>query len=271
MRVHEIAIQNWLYSRFFVRDGFPVPVVFATPMAAFAQFKNLWADANNPFKYLLDLKDSHGTPLYEPTPNNLRYPLISVSRRGFSLRPNAGYSIHPQRRVSWLTDNANATKNDLGEVRQYNMPMAWNFRYQIDHFCNRPDTQAIYAHKVMSQFWRGPSVAQSWIKVVYPPDDEWRNVRITLDGDQIETPLNDPSNEGRADELRTTINITVEGWVHDLQYKVVQALWFVEAIRGEDPLTPQDLVNIFGSSEVDLRVHGVNPVLEERPNLPPDA
>src|SRR5712671_2429309 len=101
MRYSELAIQAWLNTRFFLRDNeFPVPVVFSQPLDAFHAFTKLWADANNPFKYLLDLKDEHGTPLYEPYPANIRYPLISVSRQTVKFRAYQNYSIHRFRHVN---------------------------------------------------------------------------------------------------------------------------------------------------------------------------
>ena len=96
MRVHEVALQRWLYDNFFVMAGYPIPVVFSTPMDAFAEFQRLWQGKGekNPFKFLLDAKDVNGNALYEPYPANIRYPLISVSRTGFVYRTTQSYGIH---------------------------------------------------------------------------------------------------------------------------------------------------------------------------------
>ena len=69
MRYHELALQRWLNRVFQVREGYAIPVVFTSPMDAFSQFRQLWSRDNNPFNYLLDLKDANGTPLYEPFPS----------------------------------------------------------------------------------------------------------------------------------------------------------------------------------------------------------
>ena len=63
MRVHELALARWLHQNFQTRPGYPTPVVFATPMDAFAEFDRLFASANNPFAYLL--KDVNGKKIGE--------------------------------------------------------------------------------------------------------------------------------------------------------------------------------------------------------------
>ena len=177
-RVHELALQNWFYRNFFVMEGYPVPVVFATPMDAFSVFANLWKAEHNPFKYLLDAKDCEGTPLYEPYPSPVRYPLISVKKLGWTPRINQSYGIHRWRHMGYpTTSTVNAvkpgevgglTQNDLGNVMTSTMPTAWDFRYQIDHFCTRPDTQAIFVHRVMRTMVIAGGAMQTWIRVVYP-------------------------------------------------------------------------------------------------------
>src|SRR5215831_4071325 len=103
MRYHELWLQRWLNAKFVVRWGVPCPVVFSTPLDAYSLFTRLWADSNNPFKYLLDAKDENGTPLYEPYPSPVRYPLISVMRKGVKLRPYQNFSVHRWQHVNWPT------------------------------------------------------------------------------------------------------------------------------------------------------------------------
>ena len=144
MRYHELNLQRWLSSRFFVREGYGVPVVFSTPMDAASHFKQLWSDENNPFKYLLELKDAEGTPLYEPHPSPIRYPLISVMRRGIRYRPYQNFSIHSWRHINWPTvsdpgepgpgteqQGVGLVKCDLGNVTTSRMPLDFYYCFQI--------------------------------------------------------------------------------------------------------------------------------------------
>src|SRR3974390_3038558 len=86
MRYHELALAAWLNQKFILRQGYPIPVVFASPMDAFTKLQNLWKLEKNPFSYLFNLVDDKGTPLYEPYPAVPRYPLLSVMRKGWKYR-----------------------------------------------------------------------------------------------------------------------------------------------------------------------------------------
>jgi hypothetical protein len=262
MRVHELALQAWLNSTFQVREGYPVPVVFSTPMDAFGHFRNLWADDNNPFKYLLDVKDDNGTPLYEPHPSPVRYPLISVYRKGWKFRTQQNFSIH-RYKLTWPAVADDPTLCDLGNAQVSRMPMAWDYRFQIDHFCMRPDTQAGFVEKLMWEFWRTGGTAQTWIPVAYPG---WgfRLARLYLDGDSIESTTPEEPPDQKNVEFRTTVNITIEGFGVDLDWRTVPALWTL-VLRGGNPLPPESLVELY---RVDLRVGGENPVLAHRDDVP---
>jgi hypothetical protein len=263
MRVHELALQAWLYRIFQVREGYPVPVVFSTPMDAFGHFKNLWAGDNNPFKYLLDAKDETGKPLYEPHPSPVRYPLICVYRKGWKFRTQQNFSIH-RYKLTWPTVSPDLPQCQLGNAQVSRMPMAWDYRFQIDHFCMRTDTQAGFVEKLMWEFWRTGGTAQTWIPVAYPGWG-YRLARLYLEGDSIESTTPEEVPDEKNVEFRTTVNITVEGFAVDLDWRSVPALWTL-VLRGGSPLTPESLFELY---RVDLRVGGENPTLAHREDVPP--
>jgi hypothetical protein len=268
MRFHELAVQYWLNKVFQVQDGYPVPVIFAPVMDAFSQFQNLWKDPNNPFAYLLDLKDFNGQPLYEPYPANIRYPLLSVQRKDWSFRNSQNYTLHPARIYGWATDVDNPTKNDLAYVIQRQRPMAWDFKYQIDFLCLRPDTQAYFVECLMGEFWRsGGPEPQTWIDVPYP---EWfgtRYVRLRLVGQPQNMTMEAPQ-ANSITEFRTSITVVVEGYKLDADYDLVPAFWKLR-VNSTAPMAPQDLAWIFGGTALDLRSTEDNEVLNTRSPLPP--
>ena len=276
MRYHELALQRWLNSWAFVREGYPMPVVFASPLDAFSQFGQLWARENNPFAYLLDMKDEQGKPLYEPHPSPIRYPLISVARKGWRYRTSQNYSIHRWRHINWPTISDSGTavpgkeqlgtglvKQDLAEVTTARMPMAWDYTFQIDHFCNRPDSQAFFIDGLMRQMWRTGGTPQTWIKVPYPGYGDML-VRLYFDGNIQNLTPDEPAN-GSYTEFRTGILVTVEGYDVDVRYKVYPAFWTLVLNNGA-PVDP-DALNVGFST--DLRETGENPTLEYRDDVPP--
>lgn len=279
MRVHELALQNWLYRAFYVREGYPVPVVFAQPLDAFGLFTRLWKDANNPFTYLLDLKDADGTPLYEPYPSPVRYPLISVTRKNVRFRAAQNFSMHTWRHVNWPTVSDTGTaavygkeqtgidllKCQLGNVTTSRMPAAFDFRFQLDHFCLRPDTQAFFIERLMRQFWRTGGTLQTWIQVNYPG---WGTqlVRLYLEGDVIEHAAPEEGDlQDKNVEFRTTVNLVVEGYAVDVEYQQVPALWTLRSSSA----SPYELNGLFYPPlSIDLRAQGTNLVLDSRTDIP---
>jgi hypothetical protein len=266
MRYHELAIKRWLNRWFIVREGYPVPVVFATPMDAYSEFTKLWSEANNPFQYLLDAKDDNGTPLYQPYPSQVKYPLISVYRRGFKYRPYQNFSIHRYRHINWPTVSADVGKCQLANVTTSQMPMAWDYRFQIDHFCLRPDTQAFFIDRLMREFSRTGGVPQTWMVVDYPVWGQ-QLIRVYLDGD-IENATPEEPEADKIVEFRTTVNVVVEGFLLDLDFIVSPVLWelIVGTINADtDERFPDSL------ADVDLRLHNDNVTLDSRPNVPSDV
>ena len=277
MRYHELSLQKWLYSRFFVYEGYSVPCVFASPMDAFGLFQKLWSDANNPFAYLLNLKDEHGTPLYEPFPSPIRYPLISVMRKGIKYRPYQNFSIHQWRHINWPTvsdagsvipgkqqQGAGLVKCDLANVTVSRMPMAFDYRFQIDHYCLRPDTQAFYVERLLNQFWRTGGTLQTWMEVNYPGWDS-QYIRMYVDGEIDQTAPDEASYQDKNVEFRTSFTLVVEGFSIDVQYEVLPALWKLIATTAQPDQLDKLLEPVF---EVDLRPKGYNYVLESRPDVP---
>lgn len=268
MRYHELALQRWLYGTFFVRTGYAIPVVFSTPMDAFGTFDKLWKSDNNPFKYLFDLKDERGTPLYEPYPPNLRYPLISVFRRGWKYRPNQNYSIHQWRPINWPTVSPDVGRCQLGNTLVSYRPMAWDYRWQIDHYAMRPDTQAYFVEKLMRSMWLTGGTPQAWIPVHYPGWG-WHNIRIYIDGDIENSTLEEPEDQKHV-EFRTTFTLVMEGYSVDQDIKVVPALWSL-LIRNAPEASPQDISSAFvEQEEVDLRLHDNNTSMLARGGIPSD-
>jgi hypothetical protein len=267
MRYHELALQRWLNSTFYAREGYPVPVVFSTPMDAFATFDKLWRSENNPYKYLFDLKDERGTPLYEPFPSNARYPLISVYRRNWKYRPEQNYSIHQFRHMNWPTVSSDVLRSDLANVTVSYRPMAWSYSWQIDHFAMRPDTQAFFIEALMRSLWITGGVPQTWVKVHYPAWG-WQQIRIFLEGD-IDNSTPEEPEEGKPVVFRTSFTIVMEGYSVDQNLQIIPALWTLLVRGQEQALDPDELHEAFEAAS-DLRIDDNNATLNARPNVPPD-
>jgi hypothetical protein len=276
MRYHELALQRWLNKIFLLRWGVPVPVVFTSPMDAFSLFSKLWSEANNPFGYLLDVKDECGNPVYQPHPQPVRYPIISVYRKGWKFRNYQNFSIHRMRWINYPTvsdaaelhdagthqQGTDLTRCNLGEVTTSRFPMAFDYRFQIDHFCNRPDTQAFFTSQTFREFWRtgGPQL-QTWIKVSYPGFGD-KLVRLYIDGD-IENLTPEEPEQDKSVEFRTSFTVVVEGYDIDLHYKIYPALWKLILREGTAP--PEALNSAFEfTGTVDLREDVQSDIIDYR-------
>lgn len=272
MRYHELALQRWLNGIFLLRWGAPIPVVFTSPMDAFSLFNKLWSEANNPFQYLLSVVDDKGVPCYQPYPAPVRYPVMSVHRKGWKLRNFQNFSIHRMRWINWPTVSDAAQLNDagthqqgvdmtrcnLGEVTTSRYPMAFDYRFQIDHFCNRPDTQAFFLSQLFREFWRtgGPTL-QTWIKVDYPGSWGSKIVRLYVDG-EIENLTPEEPEEGKNVEYRTSFTVVLEGYDIDLNFEIYPALWKV-IFREGSVVSPAEVTEAF-----DLREHPESSIIDYR-------
>lgn len=282
MRYHELAIQRWLNGLFFVREGYPVPVVFTAPMDAFSHFTELWSATNNPFAYLYDAKDSAGTPLYQPHPAPARYPIISVHRKGWKYRTYQNFSIHRWRHINWPTESnagpalggvdavgTDLTRCDLGNVTTSRMPMAWDFKFQIDFFCNRPDTLSFFTDRLFYEMYRTGGVPQTWIEVVYPGWFGRRLVRLYIDGD-IESLTPEEPDEGENVQFRTSFQIALEGFHSDVNFEMYPAFWtLIFQQNAGGAIAPYFLNEAYRLLKtLDVRPGEENPTLNERLNVP---
>jgi hypothetical protein len=269
MRYHELALQRWFYSTFFVRSGYPVPVVFSTPMDAFGNFKQLWKADKSPFTYLFDLKDDKGTPLYEPYPSTLRYPLISVFRRGWKYRPEQSYGLHQFRHMNWPTVDRDVGRCELGNVTVSYRPNAWDYRFQVDHFCMRPDTQAYFIEQLMRTFVVGGGTAQTWMQIHYPVLG-MQKIRMYIDGEIENSTKEEPEDQSNM-EFRTSFTVMVEGYTIDQEVEFVPALWSLLLRSANQSSSPGELVAAFDEQvRVDLRLDDANVTLNSRDNVPSD-
>jgi len=231
-RIHDLALQRWLQHSFILKQGYPVPIVFAHPMDAFSQFENLWKSENNPYSYLYSLRDVDGAPAYQPYPSPARYPIISVNRAGLGYRPSQSYGTRFFRAEYYRTAAKDVSLEDVGIAVNKNMPTAWDFRYQITHMCLRPDTQAIFEHNLVRSF-------------------EW-------------TP--DPAQEEQT-IYTTSFTIVVEGYSVDLNEVLLPALWSKMLRVGTLPL-PIDDINLLFEVDVPLKEDGQNTLVEIKDNMP---
>jgi hypothetical protein len=258
-RWHELALTNWFNQHFFVEEGYPIPVLFSSPMDAYGYFENLWARENNPFRYLLDAKDESGTPLYLPHPAKPAYPIISVHKKGWTFRPSQNYSTRKFKRRVWPTKNDDVLLKDLAEVEVSRMPMAWDFKYQIDFFCLRPDTQANFVMKLMNEFWMGGGGLQTWLTVKYPKPWDQKRVRLRFDGDSVDNLT--PEEPGAEMTIyRTSFSLVIEGYTPDIYPKYIPTFWQLE-LRNTIPSDPMTLAAYFETEE-DLRPTVRNPEIE---------
>ena len=260
LRVHILALQRWFNGNFFVADGYPIPVTLANPMDAYAAFQALWSQENNPFAYLYDLKDENGTPLYQPYPAPLRYPIICMKLRSIAYRAEQSYGSRTFRRISYPTVSGDVKQRDLGNVTTARRPTAWNYSFQIDHFCDRPDTQAVFFQYWMRAFRGSQGAAETFIQVRYPGwvgDQTCRLVSSDI------TNVTDDAAGDNPTEYRTTVNITLEGYNPDLDLTLWPTFWI--ASNGL-LITPDDIAKYF---PYDTRPTENNPSFDTLPNLPP--
>ena len=264
MRVHELALMHWCHRNFPIRPGYPVPVVFSKPMDAFGRFSEQWKRSDNPFNYLLDLKDEKGQPLYEPDPAPPRYPLLCVNRRNESYRSYGTFSTHRRRTVSWPTISDEVTREDLGNVRVRNRPMGINFHFDLTFWCLRPDTQAVFMQRVWNAFWRSGGTPQTWIPTRFPTEEGAMQVRMALEGDVTDATPNDPGQEQV--KFQTSFGVRVEGWQMDMRDLVLPAFW-LEIIRVNAEVSPGVLENLY-TRTFDLRDECQNPNILTRDGIP---
>jgi hypothetical protein len=262
VRVHELALNHWLYHSFFVDAGYPIPVVFATPMDAFSEFDRLFAIKEGPFEYLRKLPN-------EPYPSNVRYPLISVNRRGWAFRPSQNYSSRVERRFDWLNEplSSGITVNDLSSVRQERMAMAWDFRFEVNHYAMRMDTQAFFVQRLMRLMQYTAGQPQVYLWTLYPGHNP-QFIRTFLEGN-----IDDVTEKSPGDNsfmvYRTSCTLVMEGYSYDNDKVTVPTVWRMMSSAPAVSPTTLDQAYSFAFG-VELRTDPPrNPVLLARSPLPP--
>jgi len=167
---------------------------------------------------------------------SVRYPLLSVMRQGIRFRPYQNFSTHRWRHVNWpsVSDTEEIpgkeqignelVQCDLGHITTSRMPMAFDYRFQVDHFCMRPDTQAFYIERLLNQFWRSGGGLQTWMDIEYPGWGQ-QYIRIYIEGDIDHRAPEDSAVQNSPVEYRTSYTLVVEGFSIDVDYQIEPALW----------------------------------------------
>lgn len=271
VRWHELALRRWLHANFVHQQGFPIPVVFSTPMDAWAQFHQLWKRPNNPYAYLLDLKDAKGAPRYLPHPHPPRYPLISVDRKSWRPRLNQSFGTKRYRRIGWPSvddENSSITKEELGNVATLDMPTAWDFRFQLDFLCLRPDTMSRFVDTWQRAFAAtSAGSVQTWIPIAFPGFMGTKLCRMYVEGDLEDASAEEPQAETQL-EFRISANVVIEGYNVDTTVDMLPALW--QLVYSSNVTTPGQVESVFSSVTADLRGDSSNLVFEDRSPLPPE-
>jgi hypothetical protein len=257
-RYHDFAVQRWFDSHFFVREGYPIPMVFTSPMDAWSHYEKAWRSEENPFRHLLQIG-------YSPSPAPPRYPLINCHKKGWKLRKNQAFGTSRWRKVNWPTVSDDVTKCDLGNVTQADMPMGLDFTYDITHWSTNPESQNRFIDSVYRHF--APSTSgdlQTWIIAAYPGYG-LQAIRAYIPDGQIENGT-EQSGDGKQIEYVTQFTLIVEGFSVDTRFRIVPTL---HKIIFKELVPPGELEEAYNEIyREDLRIYGVNDELNRRPNVP---
>lgn len=266
VRVNGLAIMRWMNQKFMIREGMPCPVLFAAPMDAYAQFNRLWSAENNPYSYLRELEEFPGLE-----PAQLRFPLISIDWLRMRYRPEQSYATRVNRRLYWPTINSvqeGVTLADLGNVAQARMPSAWTHTYQVDFWCARPDTQAIFAKQLTNAFKvMSAGTPQTFIPVVYPGYFGALAERLVL-SETVDNLTNREENDTEV-RYRTSFTLDLEGYAVDQTRVITPTVWRI--LSTGSVVDPESLNIAFASAGIDLRDYAVeNPIVIQRStDMPP--
>ena len=277
MRIHELCVTRWCYRNFLVAVGVPIPVIISTPSEAFADFKAQWEKNSSAFSYLYQAKDSSGTPLYRPFPEPPKFPLITIKRDGWVYDNRRSFSLYWNRYSGWPTvaDNlatpengqqSNLPKADLGNILQIRRPAAWNFKYQLDHYCSRPDTHAYFISQYMKAMGSTSSQPQVWTECAYPGPLGCRKVLIKQEGDIQDATEEEPGADKKR-VFRASISLILEGWYQDLDKVVIPTMWKIGT--GFQAVTaPSDINPLYTNVVVDERSNETNPIYDAATPMP---
>ena len=257
MRVHELAIVRWLNTRFFVRTGYPIPVVLTKPMLAYDDFVAIWQQPGNVFSYLEDAKDERGTPIYRPWPEAPKYPLITVDRKVWAFDSHRNFGHHWFRHASWVTVSKDVEKRDLARVIQTQMPQAYTYTFQIDHYATRVDGQAYFIEQLQNCWFGSAAEPYTYIKVVHPGVCSLM-CRVRQAGDITDSTEDSQPTSGGTRIYRTTVPIAIEGFKYSHDYTQVPVFW--RSISRA--VNPADLEQAYVTESVDIRDLGKNGVFD---------
>jgi hypothetical protein len=274
VRLHAWALRSWLYARFILAEGVPVPSVYAAPMDAFAEFNRLWQFDGGPYGYLKQFLNPNVPDAPQVWPQNIPTPLISFVDTGARYKPQLSYATRTNRRSAWLS-NSNAEQgmqqNYLGEVQQVQYAQAYDFSFQVDMWTQRPDVQAVLEEQLYAAFSHtAAGEVQAWIPVLYPVTHGRQNVRLRLTSDVskvIETMA--PPAEGIV-MRRSSFTVAIEGYRPDRTTVIVPTVWFMSLNLSADNPSPGDLQSLYALNQYDLRADPQNPIVALRQaTMPP--
>lgn len=267
LRLHWVALSNWLNQHIRLPTGQPVPVINATPMDAFSQFDKLWNAQNSPFAYLRS-QETPGTPSVYPV--DQRYPLISVDSRGMRYVPERSYGSRVFRRIFWPVSDSpgtpGVTLSSLAHVAQARMPLAFDYRYRIDMWSMRPDTQAFLVEQFIRAMKASAAQLQAYIHVLYPMYMGRWLVKTVAESDIEDSTEKSPIDQPM--RYRSTVDIAMQGWRADTRLVITPTLWAVNT-SVDVAVSPEDLAQVYVLNSYDMRPYQRNPVLALRANLPP--
>lgn len=261
VRLHGYALRRWFYRNFLLREGMPVPVVYAFPVDAFSEFNRLFTQTNS-YDYL-KTASPHVWPV------NTQTPLISFAFTGDHHRPDMSSSNRVNRTYSWLTagPTEGVGMNQLASVKQVRYSAGADFNFQVDFWCQRPDISAVFYEQLGQAFRVGAgSVRQSWVTVPYPVTHGTQTVRLVQTSDAV---MVQETSAAPADGIvlyHTSFTVTIEGYYADRSSIIVPALWYATLSIDNPSLNALD--EIYRLSHTDLRTFGTNPVLALRSHLP---
>ena len=242
-----------------------MPVVYAVPMDAFAEFSKLWASTNS-YDYL----KSSDPSVQKVWPQNTVTPLISFSFTGDHYRSDLSSNTRVNRTYSWLTaGNPSQNKiSDLGNVQQVRYSQSADFNFQVDFWCQKPQTQAVF-YEQLAQAFRVSSagVRQSWVTVPYPVTHGTQNVRLIQTSDVQSVTESSMAPEGNIVMYHTSFTVSIEGYYPDRTSYVVPTLWYL-TLSLDNP-GPTDLSTLYLLNNYVLPSGQIsNPTLALRTNLP---
>lgn len=204
LKSYDTAMRDWLRG-VTAWDGRVMPIVFAAPLRAMSQFREL-------------LKLGQITPLEPPQDGDLNFakaplPFISFVRGDFrpGTRQNQNYPI---RNVAFLDD----TNKRRTAFTRY--PMSMIIPYQIEVWTKGLGTQAYLMQRIMGQFW--PKIAYWQVKTPFLTDF---TMPILLKGVSDTSTLEGGQDGERV--LRLTFSVEVEAWMF---FDLVQAPTFLREV-----------------------------------------